>query len=127
MIPKKTGTSNQSKLKISIGAVIIIAILIFITAPYVNATGINILSALGLSLVMSVAVIIGLLVEDKLDDYIRWGSIGEAVIVILIALILVSLIADSVVTLTIAMKTLLIFITYSAAGLSKLVSKIFVN
>lgn len=123
---RKKSEDSPNKVKVSISAVIIIAVLIFITAPYVNATGINVLSALGLALLMAVAVMVGLIIEDKLDDYIRWGAIGETIVVILIAIVLVSLLADSIVTLTVAMKALLIFITYSASGISKLVSKAFV-
>ena len=52
---RKDKQPSNNKFAVTMGTVVLIALIVFIVAPFVNATGINILSAFGLGFIMAFA------------------------------------------------------------------------
>lgn len=120
----KNKGENKPTSKSTIGSAILIALFIYIIAVPANMTGINPLSAFGYAILLIIAIELARIVEDWVDNYILWGSIGE-LFIIAITLVLVSLIADTYVTMALGMKILLILIAYFSARLQSLVLSAF--
>lgn len=120
---KNVKEKRPSRVGITGGSIALIAIFVYFIAPFVGAT-VNILLAIGVGVIMAVAVMIAAVIESSIDDYIRWGPVGELIAIIIVGLIMVSVVMDSIVSFTPAMKILLLFITYSSSQISKITSKL---